>query len=134
MHVHTVSFMKKHGTKSARQKQRDTDRMTAFVNRKTAECLPFYNVDTACLRSQTFNSIANESYQMEIDLLARLNLELGLANSTLKEEVRELNNDNKELSNSQGTQREQIDYLNQSLEYLNSRLFSSNADNKKNRR
>ena len=75
--------------KSTRTKQRDMQRMSEFIRKKTAEYnFPFHNEDTSYLQNQGFNSLSHGQQQSAISTLQNQNKALERNIHSLKEELR----------------------------------------------
>ena len=71
-HFAVVCWFKEHKHKSARSKQRDTERMTTFINKKTEEMLSFFGVSTDDLTAFfPKNACMKETHQKEPQELQR---------------------------------------------------------------
>ena len=129
--------------KSAKSKQRDSDRMANFIRRKTAESIfPFQNEELQVILDQTFNSnssymyqdlqqmiseLMNESNQRAYEIMhltsesRKLKSEFANEANKLAEKNEELT---KELSNSCSANRDQLHRLNNDLFQSNSKIFT----------
>ena len=71
-HFAVVCWFKEDKHKSARSKQRDTEQMTTFIFKKTAEMLPFFGISTDELTSFfRKNACVKETRQRELKELRR---------------------------------------------------------------
>ena len=84
-------------SKSSRTKQRDMQRMSEFIRKKTAECnFPFHNEDTSCLKNHAFNSLSYGQQQSAISTLQNHNKALAKNIDNLKEEIQISNSEMKD--------------------------------------
>ena len=71
-HFAVVCWFKDDKRKTVKSKQRDTERMTTFINKKTAEMLPFFGVSTNELTAFfPKNAYMKENHQRELQELRR---------------------------------------------------------------
>ena len=71
-HFAVVCWFKDAKRKTVKSKQRDTERMTTFINKKTAEMLPFFRVSTDELTAFfPKNACVKETHQRELQELRR---------------------------------------------------------------
>lgn len=105
---HFARVCRHQAVKSSLSKQRDQERMTTFIRRKTAECtLPFYNENDAFFQNnQTNNSVSHvsiaefqklksltHSMNKTINGLKSENVALNLKNQRLKDFTENLQNE-----------------------------------------
>ena len=116
--------------KSSRTKQRDMQRMSEFIRRKTAECtFPFHNEDTSYLRTQEFNSLNRGHQQSAISTLQNQNRALAKDICDLKEALHISKSELKDTIHRLRERNENIFKLKQQIEDLSYSLTDCKQQN-----
>lgn len=116
--------------KSTRTKQRDMQRMSDFIRKKTAECnFPFQDEDVNFLRNQEFNSLNHRQQQSAISTLQNQNKVLQKKICSLKDEVQTSKSELKDTTRTLKERNEHIAKLNQQIEDLSFNLTACKQQN-----